>query len=327
MRRSIPLSLTFLALSSLLSHAQDAAPAPADLAAEPSSLEEIVRVQVFLDQRLFGPGKIDGAIGTFTRQAIAAFNHSIGHPPASWAAARSAAAQEFPVIYAAYQIHEDDLAFVNTNLPQEPELQAALPYMAYRSTADFVAERYHTDTTFLAKINGHLKLDALKPGDLLRVPNVRPFRIEQIPKSHSYPEEKTLSRHHIIIDTSVNHAYFYDAQGALIAAFPITPGEERFIPRGDWKIVTMVSSPTFRYDKKMLQEGVRSNEFHLIPPGPRNPVGIIWAGLNKSGIGLHGSADPRTIGRARSAGCVRFSNWDAARLPTLARPGTTVEIR
>jgi lipoprotein-anchoring transpeptidase ErfK/SrfK len=54
---------------------------------------------------------------------------------------------------------------------------------------------------------------------------------------------------------------------------------------------------------------------------------VIWNGLSVPGIGLHGTSNPETIGRARSAGCIRLANWDAIRIPTLIRPGTTVEIR
>ena len=64
-----------------------------------------------------------------------------------------------------------------------------------------------------------------------------------------------------------------------------------------------------------------------IPPGPNSPVGIIWNGLSRPGIGLHGTASPRTIGRAQSAGCVRLANWDAMRLPQLVRPGSRVIVR
>ena len=49
------------------------------------------------------------------------------------------------------------------------------------------------------------------------------------------------------------------------------------------------------------------------PPGPRNPVGIVWIGVNKKGIGIHGTDSPDTIGRSASHGCIRLANWDAAR--------------
>ncbi|MFD2257241.1 L,D-transpeptidase [Luteolibacter algae] len=55
------------------------------------------------------------------------------------------------------------------------------------------------------------------------------------------------------------------------------------------------------------------------PPARNNPVGVLWAGLNRPGIGIHGSPVPDTIGRAGSHGCIRLSNWDAATFYTLVR--------
>ena len=89
----------------------------------------------------------------------------------------------------------------------------------------------------------------------------------------------------------------------------------------------MITTPEFRWDKSMLDTGERSDEFFQLPPGPNSPVGIFWAGLSKAGIGMHGTALPHTIGRSRSAGCVRLANWDAVRLAQLVRPGATVEMR
>ncbi|MDP4625558.1 MAG: L,D-transpeptidase [Akkermansiaceae bacterium] len=73
--------------------------------------------------------------------------------------------------------------------------------------------------------------------------------------------------------------------------------------------------------------GERTDDFHNLPPGPNNPVGILWAGLNRPGIGIHGSPAPDTIGRAGSHGCIRLSNWDAATFYTLVGKGSAVTIR
>lgn len=77
---------------------------------------------------------------------------------------------------------------------------------------------------------------------------------------------------------------------------------------------------TSRYRKTL---GKRPDD----PASPNSPVGIIWCGTTRAGIGMHGTSDPETIGRSRSAGCIRLCNWDAIRLPNLIRPGATVEIR
>jgi lipoprotein-anchoring transpeptidase ErfK/SrfK len=120
------------------------------------------------------------------------------------------------------------------------------------------------------------------------------------------------------------------ANRSLIASFPITPGKPRFIHYGMWEVRTQVEFPNWSYDKLLLHTGKRNpdkSQVYQLPPGPNCPVGVIWCGLSKSGIGLHGTSDPETIGRAQSAGCIRLSNWDAIRLPSLISPGSSVEIR
>jgi len=71
---------------------------------------------------------------------------------------------------------------------------------------------------------------------------------------------------------------------------------------------------------------VRTSNFYNIPAGPTNPVGVLWCGLNRPGIGVHGTNQPFTIGRAGSHGCIRLANWDAIRLSTMITEGMTVVI-
>ena len=59
----------------------------------------------------------------------------------------------------------------------------------------------------------------------------------------------------------------------------------------------------------------------IFRPGPNNLVGILWMGLNKPGIGIHGTNNPETIGRAASHGCIRLANWDAARVKDVVSVG------
>jgi lipoprotein-anchoring transpeptidase ErfK/SrfK len=188
----------------------------------------------------------------------------------------------------------------------------------------------------------------------LIVPNVKPFLIESI-TGKRYEAETAMSERHAVVDTKKNQVRIFEAapaalmideeetvsnqpvlvkpkkapvaNHALVASVPITPGKPQFIHYGVWKLNNSVELPVWRYDQSLLDTGKRSNDALNIPPGPNSPVGIIWNGLSKPGIGLHGTADPETIGRARSAGCIRLANWDAIRIPTLIRPGATVEIR
>jgi lipoprotein-anchoring transpeptidase ErfK/SrfK len=91
-------------------------------------------------------------------------------------------------------------------------------------------------------------------------------------------------------------------------------------------VENITALPEFRWDEKMLKEGSRSNDALTLPPGPRNPVGVYWMGLNKKGIGMHGTDSPWTIGRSASHGCIRLANWDAAKLAAMIKKGMAVEI-
>ena len=221
--------------------------------------------------------------------------------------------------------------------------------MAYRSYLEFIAERYHTSDTCLIGLNGYTKMKNLQPRQTLKVPNIAPFRIEDLAEGRSYKQDEELSSRTIVVDVSMKQIFIYDPAvvmkvspgaaviveddeietplGAMVAMFPTTPGQEKFVHRGEWKIRNCVELPEWRYDKILLETGVRGNEYIQIPPGPNNPVGVLWAGLSKSGIGIHGTSNPRTIGRAKSAGCYRLANWDAARFSGYARPGTRVIVR
>ena len=223
--------------------------------------------------------------------------------------------------------------------------------MPYRSVAEFMAERYHTSEDLLIELNSASVVKSAKAHSALKVPNIEPFKIEDLKVGRSHKKEEHLSARHIVIDTNTKQVYVYQlmvpkipevkegnkaenkavklnvAKPVLIASFPITPGKTRFIPKGFWNLKNSVELPEWRYDKKLLETGIRGKEYLRIPPGPNNPVGIIWNGLTKSGIGIHGTNNPKTIGRARSAGCIRLANWDAARIPNLVRPGAVVVVK
>jgi len=294
-------------------------------APDKADIESITRVQIFLDENRFGPGKIDGRLGQFTEKALAHYNFATGVDPKDWGPVLKKSKAAVPEPYTEYTLKDDDFGFIG-ELPFEIAEQAERKYLVYRSIEEFVAERFHTDEQFLANINPKRNWRTLKPGDRVKVPNVTEFKIEDVVLNKAWGKEEILSERHVIVDTSQKLAAIWEGD-KLVATFPVTPGQEKFIYRGDFEIKVMVNTPTFRYDKSMLKTGKRSEEFHQLPPGPNSPVGIFWAGINKSGIGLHGTASPHTIGRSQSAGCIRFANWDAVRLSSLIRPGARVEVR
>lgn len=291
-----------------------------------TDLEGNLRIQIYLDENNFGPGYLDGKIGEYGKKAASVYNQIHGVPVGNYHRIIDAAKKRVPELYTTYTIKEGDLKFITPSLSAKPQDQARAKYMGYRSLLEFAAERFHTSDEFLQQING-TSLYSLKPGDTVKVPNVTPFELENWAKNVQFKAEGEAIGHSVVVDIRARVAIFFNAANKPIASFPITPGRPKFIQFGEWKVTNMVSTPTFRWDKSMLENGKRSDQFYELPLGPNSPVGIMWCGTSRSGIGLHGTATPHTIGRAESAGCIRLANWDAVRLPTLLRPGARVIIR
>lgn len=91
---------------------------------------------------------------------------------------------------------------------------------------------------------------------------------------------------------------------------PATP-----TPSGMFEVVTRVTNPAWYRPGK------------VVPPGPNNPLGSRWIGLSRKGYGIHGTDSPRSIGRAKSHGCVRMRNADVEELFGLVQVGDVVELQ
>lgn len=300
-------------------------PTPKIFVALPNYDEETAtRLQIFLDNNEFGPGKIDGKMGEFFRKALVSFKHA--HAQRETGVIDQWMLDQVPQTFTTYTIKADDLAYVG-ELPSDHPSQAKLKFLPYTSLLEFVAERFHSAEDFIRKINKDRDIDCdqLEVGDELKVPNVLPFEIEKVKETQLKPN-KAFAKRTIYVDTTERLLeVFEDKQ--LVCVFPITPGSTSLpAPIGTWKIVGAATWPWFRYDESMLNYGVRSDEYYNLPPGPNNLVGVVWMGLDKPGIGIHGTNNPETIGRAASHGCIRVANWDVIRLKDLISVGNTVII-
>jgi lipoprotein-anchoring transpeptidase ErfK/SrfK len=319
-----------------------------------AEIEAATRLQVFLDRANFPPGRIDGRYNDSTWKALGLYRQSHGEQPQAAPRQKNVPPDvngldlaSVEPVFVPYTITEADLQSIG-KIPSDLAQQSKLKFLPYRDAADAIAEKFHSDIHFLEQLNPG-KLKALKPGDQVMVPNVEPFELASVkdiqPGSETtrqganeieyQPETEAPkpgenaggSRNvSIKIDTKTNMLGVFEAE-KLIAAYPVTIGSQHTAsPIGDWKVMHIAKMPTFRYDKEMLQHGERSGNFYMLPQGPRNPVGVMWIALNKKGIGIHGTNEPGSIGRAVSHGCIRLANWDVVRLATKIKRGDTVSI-
>ena len=63
-----------------------------------------------------------------------------------------------------------------------------------------------------------------------------------------------------------------------------------------------------------------------VPPGPGNPLGTRWMGLDREDVGIHGTPDSGSIGGYASHGCIRMLINQAEALYSLVDVGTPVII-
>lgn len=129
----------------------------------------------------------------------------------------------------------------------------------------------------------------------------------------------------VVVSKSKGTLSAFDEAGKLVAVFTATMGSEHDpLPLGQWKIKGVSHNPEFHYNPSLFWDAKAGDKKALLPPGPNGPVGVVWIDLNKPHYGIHGTPHPETIGRAESHGCVRLTNWDAARLAQMVRSGTAV---
>lgn len=297
---------------------------PNPLPKAPEPIEAVLQLQIFLDSQLFGPGKLDGRPGEYTSKALKRYQRSQGLQETELEA-HTLDLSSVSQLYTTYTVRQEDLKFVG-DLPRQPSAQSRKKYLPYDSVLEFLTERFHCAPELIEFINQPIKMSTLKPGDVVKVPNVEPFLIEELTVVPSLPELPEYQTRVIRIDTREKMLDLYEGE-KLLASLPITPGSGHLAtPPGTWKIVGIAQMPTFRWDKSVLEYGVRSSNYYELPIGPNNPVGVMWIGLNRAGIGIHGTNQPQTIGRSASHGCMRTANWDVVRLVKMITKGMTVII-
>ncbi len=349
-----PVSRTFLRFSLLgvflLSPLAQAKPMDAQIARlkkeSPDDPErmEMTRVQIFLDRASFRPGKIDGLGGEFTQKAADRYNRAFGLPEGSRLDTSALAAP-----YREYTVTEEDLKWVGPQA-STPAAQAKLKAMLYANVWELVAEKFHCDLQFLHDLNPSIGEDKAIVGTVFRVPDVNEFAMSDVTalekqrrddkkaaaekaktgetsEASPTPTPAATQKRSIILLRQERLIEVYEGD-KLVACFPCTPGSKEVpVVEGMWKITGNVLMPNFRWDKSVLESGVRSENAFNLPPGPNNPVGIVWISINRPSIGMHGTPTPDQIGRNESHGCIRLANWDAFILSQLVEKGSAVEVK
>jgi lipoprotein-anchoring transpeptidase ErfK/SrfK len=302
-------------------------------AAPPAKLDlKILQLQVVLSKLGFSPGVLDGKPGESLNDALSGFQESRGLTKSGKLdVATQQALAPFAKIEPTRKLALTDASLrgpYTSPFPKEEADKAKLPSLEYRNALEALAERFHTTNATLIALNG---------GDTRLAPGVEVVFPNALPASRDYKAGDDAWRGRlnalnvdanqpqaarIVVDKSDRVLRVYDAADKLVAQFPATMGSKTDpLPLGRWKIVGVSYNPDWQYNPAILKRADKSDPKMRIPPGPNNPVGVVWIDLSKPHYGIHGTPEPDKIGRAESNGCIRLTNWDAAQLSLMVKVG------
>lgn len=274
---------------------------------------QTIALQVMLDRSRHSPGVIDGYIGGNTRRAIRYYREANGLPDGSVVNEEllsSLVSTQSGDIFKTYTITQDD---VSRQFPDNPDDFAAMAeddHLNYETPLEMLGGRFHMAQDFLEALNPGA--DFGKAGTKLVI------------VSHG-DEQLSGDVGKIEVRKSEKSVALLDVSGKLLASYPATIGSDEFpSPSGKMKVSAIAAEPAYYFDPESQKWG--PDKQLKIPPGPNNPIGGTWIDLGKEGYGIHGSPDPKMVGKRTSHGCVRLTNWDAEEVARAVSTGIPVEF-
>lgn len=166
-------------------------------------------------------------------------------------------------------------------------------FVEYGETLETIARQYDVPWKYLAMLN-RVTPERLQAGQELKV--VRgPFGA--------------------VVDLS-EFTLTVHAHGWYVNHYRIGTGRDHKTPLGAFVVQEKLENPTWYNPDGGIVE----------PDDPANPLGEYWLGLGNH-IGIHGTNDPGTIGKAASRGCIHLGDDDIAEVFSLLGPGSKVIIR
>jgi lipoprotein-anchoring transpeptidase ErfK/SrfK len=296
-----------------------AAAAHVSLAADfPRPAATWLEAQVELARRGFSGGPIDGLPGPQSAAAVRAFQRREGVPETGLldAATQAVLRLDAPALTWA-SLAAEDLEGLRP-VPEGWTAKAEAPGLPHASALELAAERFRAGERFLRRLNPGLDWERLTADTLFVAP-----------AAEFVPRPGIAAR--LVIRLAAREFQAVDATERVIAHFPVSIArrvDKR--PVGDLAVRVVVANPDYTFDPALFPDTPEAREAPsrrlILPPGPNNPVGVAWIGLDRSGYGIHGTPEPANVGRTESLGCFRLANWDARTLLGLAWVGLPVRV-
>ena len=283
----------------------------------PRPVQNVFEAQLALARQGLSSGSLDGRIGAQTRAALRAFQHK-EHLVAT--GELDAATQERLLLaappYTDYSVTADDLARLQP-LSRTWLGKSQQTALDYETILELVAEKGHAHPNLIRQLNPSIDWSNVVAGSTVQLPEVA------YAEASSKAAFATISLGGKVLEA-------FDANTNLVAHFPCSIAqhvEKR--PVGELHVAVIAPNPNYTFDPDVFPESAEGRQLKtklVLPPGPNNPVGVAWIGLDKPGYGIHGTPSPEQVGRTESHGCFRLANWNAEYLVKLVWVGMPVYV-
>jgi L,D-transpeptidase ErfK/SrfK len=194
--------------------------------------------------------------------------------------------------------------------PPSPDLVGRLAFHEARAEDTLVDLAPALGVGYVELVNANLGVDPWLPkaGTRLVLPQAR-----LLP---SGPREG------IVVNLGDLRLYFFEP-GQPPRSAPIGVAKDGYAtPLGVTEVKEKREKPTWVPGPSARRDGYPAQ----VPPGPDNPLGEHALYLGWPGYLIHGTNDPRGVGRHSSRGCIRLYPWHMASLYARVAPGTQVRV-
>ena len=283
----------------------------------PRPVQDALEAQVALVRHGISSGSLDGNIGPQTRAALTAFQLGQNLQPTGEldAATKARLLLDAPPVVA-YVVTANDLARLQPTADTwlGKSQQTALDF---ENITELVAEKSFSHPNLIRRLNPAVNWTNVAVGTVLQVP------------AAAYPASSVRAAF-VKIHLGGKTLEAFDAATNLLAHFPCSIArlyEKR--PVGELHVANLAPNPNYTFDPLVFPESPEARQLTrklILPPGPNNPVGVAWIGLDRPGYGIHGTPNPEQVGRTEPHGCFRLANWNAEYLLRLVTVGTTVYV-
>jgi lipoprotein-anchoring transpeptidase ErfK/SrfK len=283
----------------------------------PRPVQNLLEAQLALERMGISSGSLDGKIGSQTRAAMRAFQQeekipATGDLDADTTSRLILAAPDF----VNYVVTSNDLARLQP-LGKTWLAKSQQTALDYETVLELVAEKSHAHPDLIRRLNPGVDWTNVATGTVLQIPDA----------DRDDPPAKAAF---VKISLAGKTLEAFGADTNLLAHFPCSIAqrvEKR--PVGELHVAVVAPDPNYTFDPAVFPESPEAQQLKMklvLPPGPNNPVGVVWIGLDKPGYGMHGTPSPELVGRTESHGCFRLANWNAAYLLKLVWIGMPVYV-